>query len=185
MYNKSILTACLLMLSLSATAHAVVTISSNKNASTETTTKQQIKKDIDDKFSAARAITTSRGSKTGDTDSNGFDDSTSFSSKDSASKSHGGATEISVSLDQIFASKIMEMEDNGTGIFGQCKLFSNPPTPADLGLTAEFRPGVIDTIKASFLRETAASNTPIDQVIDPRDVHIQINCMARYGAFIS
>ncbi|MDA8338366.1 MAG: hypothetical protein M0Z70_03575 [Nitrospiraceae bacterium] len=70
----------------------------------------------------------------------------------------------------------------------ECKIASNPKLPRDFGLSAELRPGVIDTIKADYLSKAAQSNSYIkDNVGLMGEIAVQAyrNCLAAYGATIA
>jgi hypothetical protein len=61
------------------------------------------------------------------------------------------AFDLSTNVSYLFIPQIIEWENENVGVFGKCKVFTEPLTPEKLGLAFE-RYGVIDTIKAQYLQ---------------------------------
>lgn len=69
-----------------------------------------------------------------------------------------------------------------------CKVASNPQLPRDFGLSAEYRPGVIDMIRADYLTKAAQSNNYIKDIVGlMKEIEVLSyrNCLAHYGATIA
>ena len=78
----------------------------------------------------------------------------------------------------------MRGQKSGARIFQDCQLITSPKLGRDFGLSAEIRPGVIDTIKADYLSKAAQSNAYIRDLADELQIRHYRNCMADYGAII-
>jgi len=91
---------------------------------------------------------------------------------------------MSVNVSHLFIPQIMEFEKQGVGIFGSCKVFTDPLTPDILGLTYE-QYGVVDPIKGQYLQGLQGSHVPVGYLVDEGKVIEYANCLMRYGAIIA
>lgn len=92
--------------------------------------------------------------------------------------------DVTLQMDMVFYPQIVYLEDANIPPFGSCKVFSNPRLPVDFGLSSEIKPGMIDTIKQSWLSGLAQSNAFIDRIADADEIKQYKNCLAYYGAVI-
>lgn len=106
------------------------------------------------------------------------------SDKQAGSIGQSGQLDITITPDMFFLRRVQELEEAGVEPFGSCRVVSAPKLPRDFGLSAEIMPGVIDTIKAGYLGNAAASNTPIASVADENAVKAYRDCLAEYGSTI-
>jgi uncharacterized protein YjhX (UPF0386 family) len=94
------------------------------------------------------------------------------------------AIDLSVNVSYLFIPQIVELEEQGVGFFGKCKVFTEPLTPSNLGLTYE-KYGVVDSIKAQYLQNLYGSYGDVAYVVDEEKVIEYANCLARYGMIIA
>lgn len=98
----------------------------------------------------------------------------------------GSGIETTIELSAVFLPVIREMENKSEGPFGSCKLLTKPKLLKDFGLSAMVEPGVIDTIKAEFINQSATANSVV-AAVEANEAMIKRyrNCMALYGAVIA
>jgi hypothetical protein len=94
------------------------------------------------------------------------------------------AIDISTNVSFLFIPQLIELEKQEVGIFGKCKVFTDPLTPEKLGLSFE-QYGVIDTIKAQYLQGLYGSYSDVAYVVDEEQLIEYANCLLRYGAIIA
>lgn len=69
--------------------------------------------------------------------------------KEIGSAMQNTGADVTLPLEVVFIDRIAEFEKNIEPFF-KCRIITAPLLPRDFGLSAEIRPGVIDTIKADF-----------------------------------
>ena len=94
------------------------------------------------------------------------------------------AIDISTNVSFLFIPQIIDLENANVGVFGKCKVFTDPLTPEKIGLSYE-QYGVVDSIKAQYLQGLYSSYAPVSYVIDEEKVIEYANCLAKYGAIIA
>jgi len=94
------------------------------------------------------------------------------------------AIDMMVNVSYLFIPQLIELEKQGVGVFGSCKVFTDPFTPEKLGLTYE-QYGVIDPIKGQYLQGVQGSYAFIGYLVDEGKVIEYANCLMRYGAIIA
>jgi hypothetical protein len=92
--------------------------------------------------------------------------------------------DLNMNVSYLFIPQIVELEEQGMGWFGKCKVFTEPLTPERLGLSYE-RYGVIDSIKAQYLQNLQGTYSDVAYVADEERVVEYANCLVRYGAIIA
>jgi hypothetical protein len=92
--------------------------------------------------------------------------------------------DVTLSLEMVFLDRISQMEQQGEGEFGKCRIVTRPKLPRDFGISAEVSPGVIDSIKAEYLSKAVQSNTYVTGITSEEDIRVYRNCLAFYGAVI-
>jgi len=92
--------------------------------------------------------------------------------------------DLSMNVSYLFIPQIIEYERQELGVFGKCKVFTEPLTPSNLGLTYE-KYGVVDSIKAQYLQNLYGSYGDVAYVIDEEKVIEYANCLLRYGAVLA
>jgi hypothetical protein len=113
----------------------------------------------------------------------GFDPATSVR-QDLMRYSTQDAIDMSINVSYLFIPQIIEFEKQGIGIFGSCKVFTDPLTPEKLGLSYEEN-GVIDTIKGQYLQGLQGSYAPVGYLTDEKKVVEYANCLLQYGAILA
>ncbi len=93
--------------------------------------------------------------------------------------------DVTLPLEAVFLDLIAQMEINNIKPFGVCRIATEPQLPRDFGLSAEIRPGIIDTIKADYLSKAAQSNSFIRGIADEQAIRQYRNCLVQYGAIIA
>jgi hypothetical protein len=94
------------------------------------------------------------------------------------------AIDLSTNVSYLFIPQIVELEEQGEGLFGKCKVFTDPLTPERLGLSYE-RYGVIDNVKAQHLQSLQSSYSDVAYVADEEKIIDYANCLKQYGAVIA
>lgn len=92
------------------------------------------------------------GSKRTGTRTTGSDQTTSATKKKGSTATRSHSLDMQASLMMLFEAPLDELAP------------LKPILPGDVGLTAQIQPGYIDTVKASLLKEAAASNAGIASV---------------------
>jgi uncharacterized protein YjhX (UPF0386 family) len=92
--------------------------------------------------------------------------------------------DLSMNVSYLFIPQIAELEEQGVGWFGKCKVFTEPLTPEKVGLGYE-KYGVIDPIKAQYLQNLHGTYGDIAYVADEKQVVDYANCLLRYGAVLA
>jgi uncharacterized protein YjhX (UPF0386 family) len=92
--------------------------------------------------------------------------------------------DLSMNVSHLFIPQITELERQGVGWFGKCKVFTEPLTPEKAGLSYE-KYGVIDTIKAQYLQNLQGTYGDVSYVADEEQVVEYANCLKQYGAVIA
>jgi hypothetical protein len=113
----------------------------------------------------------------------GFDPATSVR-QDLMRYSTQDAIDMSINVSYLFIPQIMEFEKQGIGIFGSCKVFTEPLTPERLGLSYEEN-GVIDPIKGQYLQGLQGSYARVGYLTDEKKVVEYGNCLLQYGAVLA
>ncbi len=144
---------------------------------------QKIERDISMMFKKSVENRDSSGKRKSKSTSTGSDSTQSHSNRSSETEGMNNSADVNLSLDVLFASKILQLEET-TLPYSTCKLLSRPKLPADFGITAEMAPGAIDSIKSQFLSSYASSNGAIDSLADVANIRSYRDCMADYGATI-
>lgn len=93
--------------------------------------------------------------------------------------------DVTLPLEAVFLDLIAQMEINNVEPFRACRIATEPQLPRDFGLSAEIRPGIIDTIKADYLSKAAQSNSFIRGITDEQAIRQYRNCLVQYGAIIA
>jgi hypothetical protein len=93
--------------------------------------------------------------------------------------------DITLPLEAVFLDLIAQMEIDNVKPFRTCRIATEPQLPRDFGLSAEIRPGIIDTIKADYLSKAAQSNSFIRGIADEQAIRQYRNCLVQYGAIIA
>jgi uncharacterized protein YjhX (UPF0386 family) len=94
------------------------------------------------------------------------------------------AIDMSINVSYLFIPQIIELEERREGWFGKCKVFTEPLTPEQLGLSYE-RYGVIDNIKAQYLQGLQGAYGEVVYVADEEKIIEYANCLVRYAAIIA
>jgi hypothetical protein len=92
--------------------------------------------------------------------------------------------DLSVNVSFLFIPQIVELEERRVGLFGRCKVFTDPLTLEKLGLTYE-QYGVVDPIKGQYLQGLYGSYSDVGYVVDVDKVIEYAECLARYGAILA
>jgi uncharacterized protein YjhX (UPF0386 family) len=92
--------------------------------------------------------------------------------------------DLSMNVSYLFIPQIIVYERQELGVFGKCKVFTEPLTPSNLGLTYE-KYGVVDSIKAQYLQNLYGSYGDVAYVVDEEKVIEYANCLVRYGAVLA
>jgi hypothetical protein len=125
-----------------------------------------------------------KGKKKSDTASIGRDKTDSDTIKAIGQAMSSAGADITMPLEVVFLDRIAEFEKD-TNPFAQCKVVTAPKPGRDFGLSAEVRPGVIDTIKADYLAKAAQSSSYIADIADEQGIRSYRDCLAYYGAVIA
>ena len=125
-----------------------------------------------------------KGKKKADTTTTGVDRQTQEAIKAIGQAMSQSGADVTLPLEAVFLDRIAELE-NSTEPFRSCRITTNPKLSRDFGLSAEIRPGVIDTIKADYLSKAAQSNSYIRDIADEPSLRQYRNCLAIYGATIA
>ena len=125
-----------------------------------------------------------KGKKKSDTASVGRDKTDSSIIKAIGQAMSSAGADVTLPLEVVFLDRIAELEKD-TNPFAQCKVVTAPRPGRDFGLSAEVRPGVIDTIKADYLAKSAQSSSYIADIADEPGIRSYRDCMAYYGAVIA
>ena len=112
----------------------------------------------------------------------GFGMDTSVVKQDFRRWSVNDAIDVSINVSYLFIPQIVELEEQG--VFGKCKVFTEPLTPEGLGLSYE-KYGVVDSIKAQYLQGLQGSYSDVAYVADEERIIEYANCLLRYGAVIA
>lgn len=174
--HKAILTAFILIAMVSAAAAA-------PDASVKDSSVQKIEKDISMMFKKSVENRDSSGKRKSKSTSSGGDSTQSRSNRQSAAQNQNSSADVSLGLDVLFASKLLQLEET-TAPFNTCRILSSPKLPVDFGLSAELPGGGIDTIKTQFLSGYATNNGAVGSVGDVVAIKQYRNCLAEYGAII-
>lgn len=164
------------ILTLSLNAYAVDTsVDSSKQKKIDKEKSQSIKKQKEKKES--------KGEKTSKTIGKGLDKQTQEAIKQIGQTMNSRGVDITLPLETLFLNRLAKYEKD-TKPFSTCKVISNPKLPVDFGLTAEIRPGVIDTIKADYISKAVQNRVYISQLADEDSIRQYRNCLSLYGAVI-
>jgi len=125
----------------------------------------------------------SEGEKTSKTIGKGLDKQTQEAIKQIGQAMHSRGVDVVLPLEILFLNRLSKYE-NDTEPFTTCKIITHPKLPADFELTAEIRPGIIDTIKASYISNAVQSRAYISNIADEDSIRDYRNCLAVYGAII-
>lgn len=170
-----VLAVFFLTLSVS-TTHALDTNKeSTETNKVDTEASKSLKKQKEEKESA--------GKKKSKTVSKGLDKQTQDAIKEMGQVMESSNIDVSLSLEVVFADKLAELEKTAEP-FASCQLITNPKLPQNFGITAEIRPGVIDTIRAGYFSNAAQSNSLIKNLADENAIVRYRNCLVFYGALI-
>lgn len=101
-----------------------------------------------------------------------------------ASSSRKSTSLVEVSLDSLIFAEIAKLETQKEP-YQSCRLITNPPLPADFGLTAEVRPDVIDIYKSEYLTKAAQSNVNVADIADLEKLKQYTICIAQYAEVAS
>ena len=151
----------------------------------KTTDTQKVDKDLSLMWKKSMGSTEAEGKRKQKTWSKGRDKTSSNSDRESVSANRGATASISVNLADLLATKITALEQSGVEPFASCQLYSAPKLPADFGLSAERRPGVLDTNRANYLQKASTSNMAVASVGDEQKIREYGICEARYGAYLA
>jgi hypothetical protein len=94
------------------------------------------------------------------------------------------AIDLTINVSYLFIPMIAELEEQGVGLFGKCKVFTEPLTPERLGLSYE-KYGVVDSIKAQYLQNLYGAYSDVAYVADEEKIIEYANCLVRYGAVLA
>jgi len=171
------LIALLTILIFTGNAFAVDTsVDTNKNIKSDKEKSQSLKKSHEQKDT--------KGKKKIDTASIGRDKTDSDTIKAIGQAMSSAGADVTMPLEVVFLDRIAELEKD-TNPFAQCKVVTAPKPGRDFGLSAEVRPGVIDTIKADYLAKAAQSSSYIADIADEPGIRSYRDCLAYYGAVIA
>lgn len=90
---------------------------------------------------------------------------------------------VRVPATDLLLPLVLEMERKGVEPFASCRLLSDPPKLADLGLKTELAPGLVDATLREYLENRAATGAAAE--IDPRETRRIVNCAVRYGTVLA
>lgn len=173
--QKIMLAAIITIIATQAHASPDASVKSGSVIKTEKDISLMFKKSVEQRDSSGK-----RKSKSVST---GSDRTSSNSNRHSATEGLSNTADVSLSLDALFAGKILQLEQT-TPPFSKCQILSYPKLPADFGLSAERRDGGIDTIKSQYLSAYATSNGAVGSVADVVAIKNYRDCLAEYGAAI-
>ena len=92
--------------------------------------------------------------------------------------------DIEIPLQSVFLDALYKLK-NQKPCCDYWPLITRPAFPRDFGLSAEIKPGMMDQIKAQYLKEAAASNALISSVAADEDqLKYYIKSLAFYGCVI-
>jgi hypothetical protein len=92
--------------------------------------------------------------------------------------------DIEIPLQSLFLDTLFKLEDQKP-CSDYWPLITSPAFPRDFGLSAEIKPGMIDQIKAQYLKEAASSNALISSVAADEDrLKYYIRSLTFYGCVI-
>lgn len=99
------------------------------------------------------------------------------------SQEQSSGADVQLSMDAVFRPALIALEKKYSP-WKSCRVLSHPLMPADVGLSAMIEDGMIDTIKAQYLKEAAESNSDIAELADVAKIKHYRACLALYGAVI-
>lgn len=91
---------------------------------------------------------------------------------------------VEVSLDSLIFAELAKLELMKEP-YTSCSLITNPPLPADFGITAEAGSGIIDVYRAEFLGKAAQSSMNVSDIVDTGRLLQYSICVARYAEVVS
>lgn len=145
---------------------------------------QKVEEDISQMWKRHMDNRESEGRRQSDTWSQGRDTQSQTSERSSGQQSRSGQLDIAISPEVAFADRLRALEQSGQQPFAMCSVISRPRLARDFGLSAEIRPGVIDTIKAGYLSQAAQSNAPVSSLANEQALKYYRDCLAIYGALV-
>ncbi len=153
------------------------------DASVDTGKQKKIDKEKSQNIKKSKEKKKSKGEKESKTISKGLDKQTQEAIKQIEQAMNSKGVDITLSLETLFLNSLIKYEKD-TEPFLTCKVISKPKLPADFELTAEIRPGVIDTIKASYISNAVQSRAYIANIADEDSIREYRNCLSLYGSII-
>jgi hypothetical protein len=154
------------------------------NLSTDSDSSNRTESDKTSTTKKSEETKNSKGSKSATTNNKGVDITSQESSKTSSQGSKGNTLDLSLDLQSLFSESIVRLEQSGHPFFSSKRILSNPKLPADFGLTAIIKPGVIDSIRAKAMGEMAASGASVSSMGDEEMMRRYKNDLASYGAVV-
>lgn len=101
-----------------------------------------------------------------------------------SSSSKRSTSFVEVSLDSLIFAEIAKLELSREP-YQSCRLITNPPLPADFGITAEAGSGIIDVYKAEYLAKAAQSNVNVSEIADTQKLKQYALCITQYAELVS
>ena len=120
-----------------------------------------------------------------ETTTKSMDKSTSESFKRVQNAMANRSIDFSIDLQALFLDTLAKWEEEDKKPFGDIRIIIGPKLPRDFGMSAEIRPGVIDSNFAEILSKAAASNMAIMTVYaDEPAIKQYLANVAYYGCLI-
>ena len=154
------------------------------DTSTDTSKTKKTDKEQSQSLKKSQEEKESKGKKKSDTSSTGVDRQTQEAIKAIGQAMSQSGADVTLPLEAVFLDRIAEMEMTAEP-FKTCRIATQPKLSRDFGLSAEIRPGVIDTIKADYLSKAAQSNNYVRDLTNEQAVRQYRNCLVQYGAVIA
>lgn len=153
------------------------------DTSVDTSKQKKIDKEKSQSIKKSKEKKESEGEKESKTISKGLDKQTQDAIKQIGQAMNSKGVDITLPLETLFLNRLVKYEKD-TEPFLSCKIISQPKLPVDFELTAEIRPGVIDTIKASYISNAVQSRSYISNIANEDAIRDYRNCLSFYGAVI-
>ncbi len=171
------------------TAFIIITMATAAAAAPDASVKDgsvtKIERDISMMFKKSVENRDSSGKRKSKSTSTGGDSTQSRSNRQSVTENQNSSADVSLGLDVLFASRLLQLEES-TAPFSTCRILTSPKLPADFGLSGAI-PGGNDPNHSQYLSVYATNNGAVGAtkyVGNLAAIKQYRNCLAEYGAVI-
>ncbi len=172
---KKLFSTALILFAIASPAYAVdLSVEQNKT--------RTIEKDKSLSTRDSLEMRKSSGNKQTETTASGTDHQSQEILKQMGQRMQHSGLDISLSLENLFLEGLAMLESSNSTLCAM--LLTHPKQPADFGLSAEIRPGVIDSIKQEWLNKASASNSLISTITNDKKIRRYRDNLALYGIII-